>query len=53
MRRARRDRGTATVEYTILTMVVVIPVAIALMAVAIHLVPYFDCIEYLNGLSLP
>jgi hypothetical protein len=53
MQRARRDRGTATVEYTILTMVVVIPLAIALMAVANHLVPYFDCIEYLNGLSLP
>ena len=53
MHRARRDRGTATVEYTILTMVVVIPIAIAIMALASHLVPFFDCIEYLNGLSLP
>lgn len=53
MRRLRRDRGTVSVEYTLLTMLVVIPFAIGVLAVADHLVPYFDFIEYLNGLSLP
>lgn len=53
MRRLRRDRGTVTVEYVILTMLVVLPFAVAMVAVSNHLVPFFDCIEYLNGLSLP
>jgi len=51
--RRRRDRGTVTVEYVILTMLVVIPFGVAVLAVANYLVPYFDCIEYLNSLSLP
>lgn len=53
MSRSRRDRGTATVEYVILTMLVVVPFAFAVVAVSNDLVPFFDCIEYLNGLSLP
>ena len=53
MRGPRRTRGTASVEYVILLMVVVVPFAAAMVAVANHLVPFFDCIEYLNGLSLP
>lgn len=53
MRRPRRNRGTATVEYVILLMVIVLPFAVAMVAVSNHLVPFFDCIEYLNGLSLP
>jgi hypothetical protein len=53
MQRARRDRGTATVEYVILLMVIVLPFSVAMVALANHLVPFFDCIEYLNGLSLP
>jgi hypothetical protein len=53
MQRPRRNRGTATVEYVILLMVIVLPFSVAMVAVANHLVPFFDCIEYLNGLSLP
>ena len=53
MQRARRDRGTATVEYVILLMVIVLPFCVAMVALSNHLVPFFDCIEYLNGLSLP
>ena len=53
MRRPRRDRGTATVEYVILTMIIVLPFSVAMVALSNHLVPFFDCIEYLNGLSLP
>jgi hypothetical protein len=53
MRRARRQRGTATVEYVILTMLVVIPFAVGVVAVSDPLVPFFDSIEFLNGLSLP
>jgi Flp pilus assembly pilin Flp len=53
MRRQRRNRGTATVEYAILLMVIVLPFVVAMVALSNHLVPFFDCIEYLNGLSLP
>jgi hypothetical protein len=53
MQRARRERGTATVEYVILLMVIVLPFSVAMVALSNHLVPFFDCIEYLNGLSLP
>ena len=53
MQRSRRNRGTATVEYVILLMVIVLPFSVAMVAVSNHLVPFFDCIEYLNGLSLP
>jgi len=53
MRCPRRNRGTATVEYVILLMVIVVPFSVAMVAVSNHLVPFFDCIEYLNGLSLP
>ncbi|HXU71113.1 MAG TPA: hypothetical protein VN947_17385 [Polyangia bacterium] len=53
MQRSRRNRGTASVEYVILLMVIVLPFSVAMVVVSNHLVPFFDCIEYLNGMSLP
>jgi hypothetical protein len=53
MRRGRRERGTVTVEYVIVTMLVVIPFCAAVLACAGHLIPYFDFVEHLNSLSLP
>jgi hypothetical protein len=53
MRRRRTDSGTVTVEYLILTMLVVISFAIAVVSVANHFVGYYDAVEHVNSLSLP
>jgi hypothetical protein len=52
-RRASAERGSVTVEYVIILGLLVAPFALVCIALGRDLIPFYECVEILNGFPIP